>query len=198
MTLQIKNDHERGTGFVALNFDQSVNLPLLKISVLDKFKRLFLGRSVPGKPNWITTRTEFFDAARVSGDERSTTYSIGPNITTFIPEGAVVEISSSDGSLREDVVWEGVNVLETWDGAGAWVAVQHAVGSPFEWSWNSTAIGALQNERVLAANVDRAAADKAISDRTIVERATAERLAAEDRAAVDEAVSDRAIYGKST
>ena len=136
MRLQVKNDPVRGTGFALLVVDQAISTPLLSISVFSTFKQLYLGRSVPGRPNWTTAPTERFSAARISGDETSTTYCIGPDITTFIPEGDIVEITSSDGSVREKVAWEGVNIQVTWNGVGAWVAVKDIADGAFRWNWD--------------------------------------------------------------
>ena len=142
MSLQVKNDLVRGTGFALLVVDQAISTALLSISVFSTFKRLFLGRSVPGKPNWTTAPTERFSAARISGDETSTTYCIGPDITTFIPEGDEVEIRSSDGSVHEKVAWEGVNIQVTWNGVGAWVTVNDIADGVFRWNWDPRAVAA--------------------------------------------------------
>jgi hypothetical protein len=111
------------------------------------------------------------------------------NENEVIPEGTVVEIASPDGSVREDVAWEGVNIRLTWDGAGAWVAVKGAVESPFEWNWDPKTIDAPQDGQALKAAADRAAAEKAAADRLAAERAAADHAAAE-RVAAENAAED--------
>src|SRR5271156_2335331 len=140
MTLSIKNDPARGMGFVLLVVDKAIRSSLLEISVFNRFKGLYLGRSVPGKPNWTTTPSQLFGAARISGDDRSTAYCIGPDITTFIPEGAVVAIASSDGAIDDEVAWEGINIRLTWDGIGAWVEVKNTTEGAFSWDWDPQAV----------------------------------------------------------
>src|SRR5271156_5859511 len=140
MTLSIKNDPARGMGFVLLVVDKAIRSSLLEISVFNRFKGLYLGRSVPGKPNWTTTPSQLFGAARISGDDRSTAYCSGPDITTFIPEGAVVAIASSDGAIDDEVAWEGINIRLTWDGIGAWVEVKNTTEGAFSWDWDPQAV----------------------------------------------------------
>ena len=109
MTLQLKSDRHPsfGPGFALLVFDRPINAIRLEISVFNTITGLYLGASVPGRPSWIKQQTTFFPAVRV-GRENSGTFRVGPEITSYIQEGTYVEIATRDGSVREEVSWEGI------------------------------------------------------------------------------------------
>jgi hypothetical protein len=109
MTLQLKSDRHPsfGPGFALLIFDRPINAIRLEISVFNTITGLYLGASMPGKPSWIRQQTHFFPAVRAGG-ENSRTFRVGPEITSYIQEGTYVEIATRDGSIREEVSWEGV------------------------------------------------------------------------------------------
>jgi len=107
MALQLRNDAARGPGFALLVFDRAIDTPSLEISLFDRFRQLYLGPSAPERPNW-QTRPHYFLIVRTSGDGRRTTYSVAPDITTFVPDGALVEIATADSRIREEVGWNNI------------------------------------------------------------------------------------------
>jgi uncharacterized protein YecT (DUF1311 family) len=117
MTLQLKSDRHPsfGPGFALLTFDRPINAIRVEISILNTITGLYLGASMPGRANWIKQQTQYFPAVRVGG-ENSRMVRVGPEITSYIQEGTYVELATSDGSIQEEVSWEGI--LQRFNPAG--------------------------------------------------------------------------------
>jgi uncharacterized protein YecT (DUF1311 family) len=111
--------HDGRFGWVHLIFDRDIGDDPLRLSVLKLLGREYLGRSSPPKANWTPARSHFFDAPLVSRDGGQTVFSLGPEVTTFIPDESMLELASEDNLVRETAVWSGVSVDFTWPGPPA-------------------------------------------------------------------------------
>src|SRR6201996_5143844 len=111
--------HDGRFGWVHLIFDRDIGDDPLRLSVLKLLGREYLGRSSPPKANWTPARSHFFDAPLASRGDGQTVFSLGPEVTTFIPDESMLEIASEDNRVRETAVWSGVSVDFTWPGPPA-------------------------------------------------------------------------------
>lgn len=123
MTVQLRSDRHPlfGPGFALLVFDRPIDAPRLDISILNIVTGLYLGPSLPGRPNWVKQRTTFFPAIRAGG-EGSSIFRVGPEVTTYVQEGTYVEIASIDGSVCDELSWEGVLVRSSPAGTEDWTS----------------------------------------------------------------------------
>jgi uncharacterized protein YecT (DUF1311 family) len=114
MALKIRNAPGR-PGFAHLEFDREINSDSLKIAIFNLIKREYLGHSV-GKPNWTPARAHLFVAPLVERGGGRSVFLVGPEVTTFIPDEATVEITSEDNTVRERAVWSGILLDFHWKG----------------------------------------------------------------------------------
>jgi len=108
--------HDGQFGRVHLVFDRDIDANPLRLSILKLLGREYLGRSFPPKANWTPARSHFFEAPLVSRGDGKTVFSLGPEVTTFIPDESTLEIASEDNAVKEVAVWSGVSVDFTWPG----------------------------------------------------------------------------------
>lgn len=108
--------HDGQFGRVHLVFDRDIDAIPLRLSILKLLGREYLGRSFPPKANWTPARSHFFEAPLVSRGDGKTVFSLGPEVTTFIPDESTLEIASEDNAVKEVAVWSGVSVDFTWPG----------------------------------------------------------------------------------
>lgn len=117
MALEIINAPGR-PGYAHLIFTQDIGADPLRIAVYNFIKREYLGPSA-GKPNWTPARSHFFPATLVERTQGRATYLIGPEVTTFIPDEATIEVTSQDNAIREVAVWSGILLDFQWRGPDA-------------------------------------------------------------------------------
>jgi uncharacterized protein YecT (DUF1311 family) len=124
MALKISNAPGR-QGYAHLEFDRDIDSDPLKIAVFNLNKRVYLGPSV-GKPNWTPAGTHFFVAPLVERGEGRSVFLVGPEVTTFIPDEATIEVTSEDNTVRERAVWSGILLDFHWKGPGSETEVETA------------------------------------------------------------------------
>jgi uncharacterized protein YecT (DUF1311 family) len=124
MALKIRNAPGR-PGYAHLEFDRDINTDPLRIAVFNLIKREYLGHSV-GKPNWTPARAHLFVAPLVERGEGRSVFLVGPEVTTFIPDEATVEITNEDNTVLERAVWSGILLDFHWKGPESETAAEIA------------------------------------------------------------------------
>src|SRR5215470_8878073 len=120
MTLKIidalKSDfpHDGSFGRAHLIFDSEIAADPLRLSLKRLDDQEYLGESFPPKANWTRTRSHFFNATLVARGDGRTVYSLGPEVSTFVPEWTMLEIASEDGSIRETAEWGEISLDFIW------------------------------------------------------------------------------------
>jgi hypothetical protein len=112
MALQLKNAPGQA-GHVLLVFDRTLDVDPLRIAIYNCMSRAYLGRST-GRALWSPVRSQFFEARLVAHNDGQSTFKIGPEVTTFIPDETTIELTSEDGALRETVVWHSIMLDYHW------------------------------------------------------------------------------------
>jgi hypothetical protein len=112
MSLEIRNAPGQ-PGYALLVFNRGLDVGSLRLAILNRMSRKYLGPSV-GKANWSPARSHFFEAALVSRTEGETVFKIGPEVVSFIPDEATIEFTNEDNSICEQVVWGGIMLPGVW------------------------------------------------------------------------------------
>jgi hypothetical protein len=99
MRLRVLDDDR--PGYAQLAFDSPLSELALEVSVRSLREGAFLGPD--GK--WQRS-AHFFTASRISGDDRSARYRVGPEIVNFLLDLDLVEFAAADGSFRLETTWE--------------------------------------------------------------------------------------------
>jgi hypothetical protein len=115
MALEVRNAPGQA-GYAFLVFEGDISGDPLRLAILNRISRNYLGHSV-GKAIWTPARSHFFDAKLVSRGDGVTIYVVGPEVTTFIPDETTLELSSEDGTVQELVVWRGILLRFHWHGS---------------------------------------------------------------------------------
>jgi hypothetical protein len=112
MSLEIRNAPGQ-PGHALLVFNRNLDVGSLKLAILNKMSRKYLGPSV-GKANWSPARSHFFEATLVSRAEGETVFKIGPEVVSFIPDEATIEFTNEDNTICEQVIWGGIMLPGVW------------------------------------------------------------------------------------
>jgi hypothetical protein len=117
MSLELRNAPGQ-PGYALLVFNRDLDVGSLKLAIQNRMSRKYLGPSV-GKANWSPARSHFFDAALVSCSDGETTFKIGPEVASFIPDEASIEFTSEDNAICEHTVWRGILHPLAWTASDA-------------------------------------------------------------------------------
>jgi hypothetical protein len=106
MTVKIVNSPGKA-GYVQLIFDRHIGTDPLRVAFCNKIARTYLGYS-NGRSYWSSTRSHFFEAILVSRGNGNTVFMIGPEVSNFIPNETIIEITTEDNAIGEVAVWRDV------------------------------------------------------------------------------------------
>jgi hypothetical protein len=112
MAIQLENAPGQ-PGYVHLIFDRRIDVDSLRLAFCNRISRTYLDRSV-NKANWSPARSHFFEAVLVSRGDATTVFCVGPEVTTFIPDETIIELTNSDGAVSEVVVWRNILLDYHW------------------------------------------------------------------------------------
>jgi hypothetical protein len=99
MGLRVLDDDR--PGYALLAFDRPSDQPSLPISIRSIRENLYLG------PDGVWQKAaHYFTAERISGDARQTLYRVGPEIVNHLLEHDRIGVTSADGSVQEQALWE--------------------------------------------------------------------------------------------
>lgn len=94
-------------GYALLVFDRNIDGDPLKLAIFNLASQSYLDSSVK-KAIWTLLRSHFFSAALISRNDGETIFKVGPEVTTFMPDGTAIEFTNEDSTLREVVIWSGI------------------------------------------------------------------------------------------
>ena len=103
----ITPDTESGPGYALIESSEDIGLPDLRLSFFDFDHDGFLWPSPSDHPVW---RKEPYYFTLIRAAKTQPVYRLGPEVCSHLHSGSLLSVTSLDGAINEDRVWEGVLV----------------------------------------------------------------------------------------